>query len=159
MNVLSVLCSLFLPLAYGFPARQLSPVVSLPFSTSGRDIVTADGSKFYYAGTNWPGHQEVMIPEGLQYSSVQDIVSWIVKLGLNSVRLTYATLMVDEILDQGGDVGIGESLVRALGETNGTKVLAQVLEKNKEFTANTTRLEVSASAFFFLLWSERRALR
>ena len=83
-----------------------------------------------------------MIPEGLQYSSIQDIVSKIKGFGLNSVRLTYATQMVDEIYSKGSDTSLDVSLKVALGEVNGTKILEDVLSHNKQFTKNTTRLEV-----------------
>jgi hypothetical protein len=51
----------------------------LLLSTKGRDIIDATGNVFLYKSTNWPGHKKIMIPEGPQHSSVQDIVSWIPK--------------------------------------------------------------------------------
>lgn len=61
-----------------------------PFSTSGRDIVNSRGDVVTYAGINWPGHGEAMIPEGLQYQSIETIVSRVKSLGMNVIRLTYA---------------------------------------------------------------------
>ncbi|KAB8338929.1 hypothetical protein FH972_021869 [Carpinus fangiana] len=115
---------------------------ALPFSTSGRNIVDHDGHAFLYHGTNWPGHLEAMIPEGLQYSSIHDIVQKIRGFGLNSVRLTYATQMVDEIYAKGHDTSLADSLTTALGAGNATKVLGQILSHNPQFTAKTTRLQV-----------------
>jgi hypothetical protein len=114
-----------------------------PFVTSGRDIKNALGETIVYAGTNWPGHGEVMIPEGLQYQSVQTIVSKIKSLGMNSIRLTYAIQMIDQIYANGGrDTSVQAAFVNALGQTNGARVLSQFLTSNPSFTANTTRLQV-----------------
>jgi hypothetical protein len=134
------------------PALLLSSVVTalpevkraatLPLSTKGRDIIDANGDVFYFASTNWPGHQEVMVPEGLQHASVKDIVSWFPKFGLNSVRLTFAIEMIDDYLDNSPNQTLEKSFLNSLGETNGTIVLDQILDKNPEFTRNTTRFEV-----------------
>lgn len=115
---------------------------NLPFVTEGRDILDHNGDVFYYKSTNWPGHQEIMIPEGLQHASVASIVSWIPKFGLNSVRLTFATEMIDDIYSKSPNQTLEHSVLNALGKANGTVVLAQILEKNPEFTKDTTRLEV-----------------
>ena len=135
-----------------FPALLLSALSSalpqtkrtatLPLSTKGRDIVDANGEVFHFASTNWPGHQEVMIPEGLQHASIQDIVSWFPKFGLNSVRLTFAIEMIDDYLNNSPNQTLEKSFINSLGEANGTLVLDQILEKNAEFTKDTTRLEV-----------------
>ncbi|KAH8725048.1 glycoside hydrolase superfamily [Phaeosphaeriaceae sp. PMI808] len=114
----------------------------LPFSTKGRDIIDTDGAVFRYASTNWPGHQEIMIPEGLQHSSIQDIVAWFPKLGLNSVRLTFAIEMLDDYFANSPNQSLEKSVLNALGQTNGTKVLNQILSKNPQFSKNTTRLQV-----------------
>lgn len=117
--------------------------LGLPFSTSGRDILYSDGCVFPgYAGTNWPGHQEAMVPEGLTYSSVEDVVSKIKAFGLNSVRLTFAIEMLDDILDNGGDKTLEESFQIALGTENGTQALEDVLKNNPQLNSTTTRLEV-----------------
>lgn len=50
--------------------------------------------------------------------------------------------MVDDILDKQSDGQLGTTFVAALGEKNGTEVLNAVLDKNKSFTKETTRLEV-----------------
>ncbi|KAF2184030.1 glycoside hydrolase family 5 protein [Zopfia rhizophila CBS 207.26] len=120
--------------------RQDSSI--LPLSTKGRDILNRNGELFHYVSTNWPGHQEAMIPEGLQHASVEDIVSWFPKLGLNSVRLCFAIEMIDDIYSNNPNQTLEKSVINALGETNGTIVLNQILEHNSQFTKETTRLQV-----------------
>lgn len=83
-----------------------------------------------------------MLPEGLGFQSIENIVSMISQTGFNAVRLTFAIEMVDDILDNGGDVALSDTLARALGETNGTIMLGKIIGNNPEFTANTTRLQV-----------------
>jgi endoglucanase len=83
-----------------------------------------------------------MIPEGLQHSSIQDIVAWFSKLGLNSVRMTFAIEMVDDYMANSPNQSLEKSVINALGQSNGTKVLNQILSKNPQFTKNTTRLQV-----------------
>lgn len=115
-----------------------------PFVTSGRDIHDSSGATITYAGANWPGAADVMIPEGLQYQSVATIVSKIKSLGMNVIRLTYATEMIDQIYSNGGvDIPISKAFTTALGATNGPKVFNQVLAKNPTFSSSITRLQVS----------------
>ncbi|KAK6220617.1 hypothetical protein LQW54_002062 [Pestalotiopsis sp. IQ-011] len=114
-----------------------------PFVTSGRDIKDTNGDTVVFAGANWPGAADVMIPEGLQYQSIETIVSKIKSLGMNAIRLTYAIELVDQIYENGGqDVSIETALNDALGTTNGSTVLEQIINNNPTFTAATTRLEV-----------------
>lgn len=113
-----------------------------PFTTSGRDMKNSLNETVVYAGVNWPGAADVMIPEGLQYQSVSTIMSKIKSLGMNSIRLTYAIEMIDDIYEN-KDSSLKNALITALGESNGTKVLDQILDKNPGFSENTTRLEVS----------------
>ncbi len=114
-----------------------------PHTVSGRWIRDATGKNVTYAGTNWPGHTDVMIPEGLQYQSIASIVSKIKSIGMNVIRLTFAIQMIDEITTNGGkDITLQRAFVQALGQTNGTRVLSMMLAKNPEFNASTTRLEV-----------------
>ncbi|KAK1993416.1 beta-1,6-galactanase [Colletotrichum falcatum] len=114
-----------------------------PFTTDGRWQQDASGNHVNFAGTNWPGHGEVMIPEGLQYNSVEQVVSKIRSIGMNAIRLTYAIELVDQIYaNEGQDIDLRTAFVEGLGEANGTAVLAQVLAKNPSFTEATTRLEV-----------------
>ncbi|KAL9948962.1 hypothetical protein D7B24_009491 [Verticillium nonalfalfae] len=83
-----------------------------------------------------------MIPEGLQYSSIADVVAKIKSLNMNSVRMGWATEMVDDILDNGGDVSIKETMTRVLGEELAVDVVSDILKHNPSFTEETTRLEV-----------------
>jgi len=125
-----------------------------PLVTSGRLIRDTTGASVKYAGANWPGAGEVMIPEGLQYQSIQTIVSKIGKgtggLGMNAIRLTFAIQMIDEIYSNGGkDITLQKAFVQALGQANGTKVLNQVLTKNPGLNASTTRLEVGCPYYLY----------
>ncbi|OTA90951.1 glycoside hydrolase family 5 protein [Hypoxylon sp. CO27-5] len=114
-----------------------------PLVTSGRDMKNARGENVVYAGTNWPGHSEVMIPDGLQYQSIETIVSKIKSAGMNAIRLTYAIQMIDEIYaNNGQDTTVKASFTKALGSTNGPKVYSQFLAKNPSFNDSTTRLQV-----------------
>jgi hypothetical protein len=119
--------------------RGLQP---LPLSSSDRWIVDANGNHVPIVGINWPGAADTMLPEGLQYSSIECIVQKISDTGFNAVRLTFAIEMVDDILDNGGDVTLNDTLTTALGQTNGTIILGQILANNPQFTAETTRLQV-----------------
>jgi hypothetical protein len=93
-------------------------------------------------GINWPGAADTMLPEGLEYQSIANIVGKISQTGFNTVRLTFAIEMVDDILDNGGDVSLNDTLVNALGVENGTVILGDILDNNPQFTAETTRLQV-----------------
>jgi hypothetical protein len=117
---------------------------NLPLSTSGRWVLDNGGNTVTYAGVNWPGHMAAMIPEGLQYQSIHNIVEKIKSLGMNSIRLTYATEMVDTLLDRGGlgDIRIQDSLVAALGQTKGNDIFSRILRNNPQFTERTTRFQV-----------------
>lgn len=137
MKSLSALAGLF-----SLVAAQSWP--NGPFTTSGRDILDASGNVVTYAGANWPGAADVMIPEGLQYQSVANIVAQIKSAGMNVIRLTYAIELIDQIYENGGvDVPISTAFVDALGEENGTAVYQEVLTANPDFAENITRLEVS----------------
>ena len=114
----------------------------LPFDTKGRYIKSASGADITYAGVNWPGAADTMLPEGLQYRSVAGIAEAIKSLGMNAVRLTYAIEMIDDCLDNSPNQSLKNTLVNALGHRNGTAILHNVLKYNPQFTASTTRLEV-----------------
>lgn len=115
-----------------------------PLVTSGRWIHNSLGKNVTYAGVNWPGAADVMIPEGLQYASIASIVSGIKSLGMNAIRLTFAIEMIDDIYN-GGDVKLSAAFNKALGTTNGSVVYQKVLKNNPSFSANTTRLQVCMS--------------
>ncbi|CAN8105372.1 unnamed protein product [Discula destructiva] len=114
-----------------------------PFTTSGSSMIDASGNVVTYAGANWPGAADVMIPEGLQYQSVANIVAKLTEAGINVIRLTYAIELIDQIYENGGvDVSVSTALANALGETNGTIVFQKILEANPAFGEDITRLEV-----------------
>ncbi|KAI6283719.1 hypothetical protein MCOR28_004800 [Pyricularia oryzae] len=114
-----------------------------PFHVDGRWTKDASNNTVTFAGINWPGHGEVMIPEGLQYQSIEFIASKIKSIGMNAVRLTFAIEMVDQIYDNGGtDIPLDKAFTQGLGQDNGTKILNQFLAKNPQFTAKSTRLQV-----------------
>ncbi len=117
-----------------------------PFVTSGRWITDAGGVNVTYAGVNWPGAGDIMVPEGLQYQSVEAIVSRIKGLGMNAIRLTYATEMVDQVYENGGqDVAVRDAFIKVMGEDDGAAVHDKIVANNPNFTAETTRLEVGKS--------------
>lgn len=87
-----------------------------------------------------------MIPEGLQYQSIETIVSKIKSLGMNAIRLTYATELIDQYYDNGEqDVTIQNAIVAALGQEDGTAIYDKVVANNPSFGAKTTRLQVRES--------------
>lgn len=83
-----------------------------------------------------------MVPEGLQYASVESIADKIASLGMNVIRLAWATEMIDDIYTTGHDIDLKTSFVKALGEANGTKVYHGILAHNPHFNSATTRLQV-----------------
>ncbi|KAI1485137.1 glycoside hydrolase superfamily [Biscogniauxia mediterranea] len=114
-----------------------------PFTTNGRWIIDANNATVTYAGVNWPGSLDAMVPEGLQYQSIESIVSKIKGAGMNAIRLTYATEMIDQYYDNGeADVTIQEAFTDALGQDAGTTVYNAVIANNPSFDAQTTRLQV-----------------
>jgi hypothetical protein len=113
-----------------------------PFTTDGRWVRNTANDIVTYAGVNWPGAGETMTPEGLQYASISSIVSKIKSLNMNVIRLTFATEMIDDIIDNGGDVTLEKAFNSALGQPNGSAVLAKVLANNPQFSSSTTRVQV-----------------
>lgn len=126
-----------------FTLTSRAPWPNGPFTTDGSWIIGADGSNVTYAGVNWPGAAETMVPEGLQYQSIETIVSRIQSLGMNSIRLTYATELIDQIYENNmTDIPIMTAFTDALGTDNGTSIFNKVLANNPAFNSNTTRLQV-----------------
>jgi hypothetical protein len=80
-----------------------------------------------------------MVPEGLQFRSVAQIVTTVKGLGMNVVRLTYATEMVDEALAGRTDAKAG--FIKALGPRNGEAVWRNITQKNG-WRDGITRLQV-----------------
>lgn len=132
-----------LPAVFSATLPSLSArAISAPFVTNKQWIQDSTGKNFTYVGVNWPGAADVMIPEGLQYASIESIVSKIKSLKMNVVRLTFAIEMIDDIKDNGGDVTIQNAFNKALGTTNGPKVYQQVIKNNPSFNSKTTRVQV-----------------
>ncbi|EST08742.1 Glycoside hydrolase, family 5 [Kalmanozyma brasiliensis GHG001] len=114
-----------------------------PFYTSGNQIKNANNESVIFVGTNWPGSGESMIPEGIEWRSIADIVSMMKYVGYNFVRHTYAIQMIDQIYENSGtDITVQSALLYALGEENGTKTMEMINKNNPQITNSTTRLEV-----------------
>lgn len=114
-----------------------------PLSTRGRDIVNNRNETIKWAGVNWPLNAETMIPEGLEWSSVDEILDSIQEVGFNFVRMGYAVEMVDQIyLRNGSDVPMNVALIEALGIINGTRVTREMVAKNPGWTESTTRFQI-----------------
>ncbi|KAL4975985.1 glycoside hydrolase superfamily [Aspergillus desertorum] len=116
--------------------------LNTPLTVSGRWILDSAGTPVTFAGVNWPGAGEAMIPEGLQYASVASTVSKIKSIGMNVIRLTFPIELVDDIYANDGDTTVLDSLINALGVTNGTVVFNQIVSNNPSITNTTTRLQV-----------------
>lgn len=129
-----------------------------PFNTFGSWILDVSNNNVTYAGVNWPGAAETMVPEGLQYQSIGKIVAKIKSVGMNSIRLTYATELIDQIYDNNmTDVPISAAFINALGVDNGTRVFNSVVANNPSFGNSTTRLQVRKS--LQIEWEEGRGGR
>lgn len=133
------------PLIAALPSAIQPRAIKAPFVTSKQWILDSAGANFTYVGVNWPGAADVMIPEGLQYQSIANIVSKIKSLNMNVVRLTFAIEMIDDIKDNGGDVTVQQALIKALGATNGATIWQQIVKNNPTFTTQTTRVQVCIS--------------
>jgi hypothetical protein len=125
------------------PSLITAAFPNAPFVTSKQWVHDSTGANFTYAGVNWPGAADVMIPEGLQYQSIANIVTKIKSLKMNVVRLTFAIEMIDDIKDNGDDVTVQKAFTKALGAANGEKVWQRVLKNNPAFSTSTTRVQVS----------------
>lgn len=119
--------------------RNVQP---LPLSVNNQWIVDSKNATVALVGVNWAGHERTMLPEGLQYQSISHIVTKIAETGFNSVRMTFAIEMVDDIVERGGDVTLKTTLQNALGPENGTAVMNQIMKNNPSFNETTKRLDV-----------------
>ena len=114
-----------------------------PFTTEGNQIKNANGEPVIFVGTNWPGSGETMIPEGIEFRSIADIVSMMKYVGYNFVRHTYPIQMIDQIYENNGtDITVQHALLYALGEDNGTRIMEMIHKNNPQITNSTTRFEV-----------------
>src|SRR5947207_5584817 len=108
-----------------------------PFRSEGPWILNSANENVTYVGVKWAGAADTMVPEGLQYASICNIVAKIKSLGMNVIRLTYAIEMIDDIYGTGSDITLEATFVKALGQTNGTKLLNAVLQHNPQFSTST----------------------
>ncbi|KZP10882.1 glycoside hydrolase family 5 protein [Athelia psychrophila] len=83
-----------------------------PLHTTDRWIVDSSQNRVKLRCTNWGGHLETNIPEGLQHQPVDSISSWIAENGFNCVRLTYS---IDMAL--GPNVLVSDSFNQASAKT------------------------------------------
>lgn len=114
-----------------------------PLSTRGRDIVNTRGDTVRWAGINWPGSGETMVPEGLEWQSIDDILDAVAEVGFNFIRLTYAIEMIDQVyLRNDSDVPLEVAMISALGYENGTRVTQEILARHPDWTTATTRFEI-----------------
>ena len=114
-----------------------------PFSTSGRDIVNANGDSVTWAGVNWPLSGETMVPEGLEWQSAEDILSRVAGVGFNFIRFGYAIEMIDQVYERNGsDVPLEVAMINALGYENGTKITQAIVQHNPSWSATTTRFQI-----------------
>ncbi|XP_028806408.1 glycosyl hydrolase 5 family protein-like [Neltuma alba] len=75
-------------------ALLASHIYCLPLSASNRWIVDSrTGRRVKLLCANWPSHMGVMLAEGLEKQSIMHIIFQFHHLGLNCVRLTWATYM------------------------------------------------------------------
>lgn len=58
-----------------------------PLSTKGRDIINARGDVITWAGVNWPMSLETMVPEGLEWTSAEEILEKVASVGFNFIRM------------------------------------------------------------------------
>jgi endoglucanase len=69
--------------------------IAFPLRTSGRYIVDAAGKRVKLASVNWAGgHEDLMVPGGLNYRHRDDIAALVKDMGFNSVRLLFAVRTV-----------------------------------------------------------------
>ncbi|KAJ3123051.1 hypothetical protein HK100_011741 [Physocladia obscura] len=114
---------------------------TFPLSAASTVIVNAQQQPVLLHGLNWPAHLDYMIPEGLQFQSLNVIVSNITALGLNSVRLTYATQMVDEFFGDSVDT-LPSRTNRTLDGFVPTNILAQIMLANPWISSTTTTMDI-----------------
>lgn len=154
LQLFTTISIFLLPLASSTPLSLRASWPHAPLTTSGRWILDSARHNITYAGVNWPGAADTMIPEGLQYASIADTVTKIKSLGMNVIRLTYAIEMIDDYYSNGRkDVRVKDGLIKALGRTNGTKVFAQIMAKNPRLGTEVTRMQVSLYLLLLILSS------
>jgi hypothetical protein len=79
-----LLCTLSITCTAPAPPTAISttrPFQPLPFSSSDRWIIDANGENVPVVGVNWPGAADTMLPEGLGYQSIANIVQKLTNTG------------------------------------------------------------------------------
>ncbi|KAK5654296.1 hypothetical protein OQA88_7473 [Cercophora sp. LCS_1] len=119
-----------------------------PFRTSGRDIVNALGDKVTWAGLVWPLHEETMLPEGLEYTSVDNLLARVSSLGFSQITLSLPVQLIDSLYPTTNTTNstqqptLSTSLVTTLGTENGTKLTNKIIAYNPIWTASTPNLKI-----------------
>lgn len=130
------------------PAALILPRASppaLPLHSSSRWILDANNARFKLRCTNWAGHMETHIPEGLQHASVDAIAAWIADQNFNCVRLTYS---IDHALNP--NLLVSDAFAAAAGASGApagdmAALYGRVLANNDAWmTGNTTTRDVFA---------------
>ncbi|KAL2260742.1 hypothetical protein VTK26DRAFT_5161 [Humicola hyalothermophila] len=123
----------------------LIQAVTLPLTASSRWILDANNQRVKFRCTNWAGHMETNVPEGLQHQHIDDIIDWVAQQGFNCVRLTYsidhalnpAIRVSDSFVAAASAAGVSEDAMRELYD--------RVVSKNPWITLSTTTRDVFAA--------------
>ncbi|KAF2746381.1 glycoside hydrolase family 5 protein [Sporormia fimetaria CBS 119925] len=115
--------------------------LNVPFKTSSRWVLHSTSAIFIYVGVNWPDAGEDMIPGGLQYASVESIVTKIKSLKMKIIRLAFPIEMVDDIKDNGRDIALQQTFHKALAG-KGESIYQSVIKNSPQIKSTTTRLKV-----------------
>jgi hypothetical protein len=84
-----------------------------------------------------------MVPEGLEWKSVDEILDQVQSVGFNFIRLTYAIEAIDQVYARNmSDVPLEVAMINALGYENGTRVTRQIVEKNPSWSKDTGRFQI-----------------
>lgn len=135
-------------LAMMFPALllllSLAHRVIGELHTSSRWILDDKDQRVKLRCTNWAGHMEVNIPEGLQHQPIDTIASWISDNGFNCVRLTYS---IDMALNP--SVSVSDSFNTAASAAGVPPSALQALytqaSKHNPLLTTASRLDVFAA--------------
>jgi endoglucanase len=86
--LLGFICSLFV--------SNLVSAISGPLSTSGNQIIAADGSMVRLQGVSWFGFESSnLVPHGLWTRSYQSMMDQMQSLGFNTIRIPFCNQMFD----------------------------------------------------------------
>ena len=115
---LAVLCYfVFAPSAEAAVTRY-----AFPLSANGSQIIDSNGTVAQMRCANWPGHIDLMLPEGLQWAPIATIVDSLVGTDVfNCIRFTYAV----DLFYEGSTLTVRQSIQRF-----NLSVLIADIEKN-----------------------------